>query len=113
MEDTMKSRVGVILDRATSVSMGLLAKSKPMIADFLTKRKLDPNALCFAATGSVGRYEALEASDFDVIPIARDRKRLKRYEPYDQELRQLLKNSLDVSVSKGVDLTRRVALAAR
>lgn len=57
------------------------------------------------AVGSVGRLEALEASDLDVIPILQDTKALEQYLNYDKKLRDLLAKKLNIKVSKGRYLT--------
>ena len=62
--------------------------------------------MCFAAVGSVGRKEALEASDLDIVPIAINADRLAKYNPVDASLRECLRNDLGIKVSNGEDLTK-------
>lgn len=69
------------------------------------------DGLCFAATGSVGRREALEASDLDLIPIAMDSDLLKKWKPNDRPLREALSEHLGIKVSKGEELTEACSLA--
>ncbi|MCB9604528.1 MAG: hypothetical protein H6720_29775, partial [Sandaracinus sp.] len=63
---------------------------------------------CFVVVGSVGRSEALDASDFDLLPIANATSPLDR--SLDQSLRAELRDALGVDVSAGEDLTQACTL---
>ena len=73
---------------------------------FATEKKLDLTGMCFVAVGSIGRSEALNASDLDLIPIARTFEALNAYESRDVKLRKRLNEHLKVKVSKGEQLTK-------
>jgi len=60
--------------------------------------------------GSVGRREALDASDFDLVPVARDEETLEWLLTNNVELREGLAKALDIDVSMGRDLTKAVSL---
>lgn len=110
VQKCLKSRHFAILQRAQKNSNTLVENSKAAIATFLKEKGEPEEGICFAVVGSVGRQEALEASDLDIIPIAIDRNRLRRYERYDRELRQKLSEALKVKVSEGNDLTKATSI---
>ena len=68
------------------------------------------NDICFAAVGSVGRDEALSASDLDLIPVCADDEVLKRYQPHDESVRKCIREKLKIKVSAGSDLTKPISL---
>lgn len=102
----VKTRHLDVLARAEDLSEKRLSAASGAIAQFLADNGQSPDEMCFAVTGSVGRREALEASDLDLIPIAADADRLRSYEPLDKSLRTHLKAALGVKVSAGEDLTK-------
>jgi hypothetical protein len=110
IERCVKRRHFETYKRARERSESLLATAKSTISVFLKSKGLDGASLCFAVVGSVGRREALEASDFDVVPIASNSERLKEYAPHDAELRAALRRALGVKVSKGEDLTKATSI---
>lgn len=101
-----KGRHVATLERAEELSRRRLQDTTTYIEEFLKSRGETSDGLCFAVTGSVGRNEALEASDVDIIPIAIDQHRLEQYQPLDADLRTFLKEKLGVKVSEGKDLTK-------
>ncbi|WP_135058877.1 hypothetical protein [Paracoccus salipaludis] len=108
----MKQRTNDIYSRAQSNSEQIAANARDFIDQFVKSKLVDTAGLCFAATGSVGRREALEASDLDLVPIARDDKCLAEWAPHDAELRQKLKEHLKIKVSRGEDLTKACSLTS-
>lgn len=60
-----------VFARAKAYSGNLLEKCRSFFEARIAELKLDPAAICVAATGSVGRREALEASDLDPIVISK------------------------------------------
>jgi hypothetical protein len=60
--------------------------------------------------GSVGRFEALQASDLDFTPVVRTPQALEKFKPHDQPLRARLRDQLGVDVSKGEELTAPATL---
>ena len=83
----------------------IVAKAENTIDQFRKDRSLDFADMCFAVVGSIGRNEALDASDMDIVPIARNEDALAAYRESDQDLREVLRERLGVAVSKGLDLT--------
>jgi len=74
--------------------------------DFLIKKEINQDEICFVAIGSVGRYEALKASDLDILPIIKKKETLIEYKKYDNDLRNELGERLQIKISKGKDLTQ-------
>ncbi|MBI4449664.1 hypothetical protein HY634_01265 [Candidatus Uhrbacteria bacterium] len=94
-----------VLDRARDHSNDILIRSAATIGDYVTSTGLDPGALCFVAVGSMGRREALAASDLDLLPIMRTNDTLNAYKTHDSGIRERLRGSLGIPVSRGEDLT--------
>jgi len=108
----VKSRNFSIIEKADAYSQEILEKSADLIRDFFST---DPELLgnmCFAVVGSVGRKEALESSDLDITPIARDENVLLQYERQDKRLRGILQKNLGIKVSLGHDLTKATSIEA-
>ena len=110
MKDYVKSAPLSILERARDVSTRLAREAGLVIRDILEERGECLSGLCFAVVGSVGRKEALEASDLDLVPVAVDDGRLSQYAPHDADLRRELESRLGVKVSKGQDLTKATSI---
>jgi len=98
------------LERACERSDILVSKAEQAIANFSASEGLATQNLCFIVVGSVGRGEALEASDFDFVPVAASAEALDAYAPHDGKLRSELARALGVKVSKGADLTKPISL---
>jgi hypothetical protein len=81
-----------------------------VVRPFLKQRKIAPEDLCCVAVGSVGRFEALQASDIDLIPVTRTTDALAHFRPHDKDLRKAIADKLQIKVSQGEDLTRCVSL---
>lgn len=107
----MKARTCNIYARAQSNSEEIATKAREFIDAFVASVMGSTEGLCFAATGSVGRREALEASDLDLVPIARDGALLEKWQPHDSRLREELAKHLNIKVSKGEELTKACSLA--
>jgi hypothetical protein len=105
------ARACAIIARAERHSKAMIAKAKAIIEDFAAAKGVDISKICFVVVGSVGRYEALEASDFDVIPVALTEADLDQYKPSDGDLRAKLAAELGAKVSKGEDLTKATTIA--
>ena len=76
------------------------------IRHFESSEQVDFRDICFVVVGSMGRSEALAASDLDFVPIARTQKALQEYEKKDIQLRSLLGQKLGMKISKGEHLTK-------
>ncbi len=88
----------------------LKEKCGELLGSYLGDQRLDPETLCFVALGSVGRNEALDASDLDIIPVLRSERALDQYQPHDGPVREMLETELGVHVSRGADLTSCTAV---
>ena len=110
VKSCVKSRHYLTLERARAHSERLIDTAKQTIEKYFSDIHEPLAGLCFAVVGSVGRREALEASDFDVVPIAADSAQLERYSGRDAELRRALSSALGVKVSKGEDLTQATSI---
>jgi predicted nucleotidyltransferase len=106
----VKARHYAVLERAKRLSDDLISQADRTIGQFLASKGESLEGLCFAVVGSVGRSEALEASDFDVLPIADTKTRLAQYRPHDLNLRRSLSDALKVKVSEGQDLTKATSI---
>lgn len=58
-----------LFESASRNSESVLQRCRAYFTDRLRHVDLDPSKLCFVATGSVGRREALDASDLDLMVI--------------------------------------------
>ena len=83
-----------------------IADAKKIIEDFADQNFSGLDDLCFIVVGSIGRNEALDASDIDIIPVARTSEALDTYESLDQQMRQELGSNLGIRVSQGRHLTK-------
>ena len=83
-----------------------IAEAGRCIDRFQTTEQVDLSDICFVVVGSVGRNEALAASDLDLVPIARTGCALEQYQSKDSQLRDLLSEELRTKVSKGQHLTK-------
>jgi hypothetical protein len=81
-------------------------KVSKIVTCCLKKYKIQQGDLCIIAVGSLGRLEALEASDLDLIPILKDKKLLSNFAECDAYLRKTIADTLNVKVSKGESLTK-------
>ena len=88
----------------------LIEKGRVSIEAYAARSGVALEDVCFVVVGSVGRSEALESSDFDVIPIVRDDAALAGLVEHDQPIRDALRKDLSIKVSKGEDLTKLTTL---
>lgn len=92
-----------IFEKADALCSEALAKSSVYLNDHAVRNGLDVGSICYIVGGSIGRREALAASDFDLIPIFSDSE-LERFFSNDDEnskLRKGLENALGIPVSSG------------
>jgi predicted nucleotidyltransferase len=106
VEKCVKAKHYCILERAVQLSDKRISQVQKIINEFLQNNNLAAEGMCFALIGSVGRKEALEASDIDVIPIALTKEHFDAYQPFDADLRTKIQDTVKVKVSKGEDLTK-------
>ena len=101
----MKRQSAELYRRAGAWCDEIIARAGNTIDQFGKDGSLDLTDMCFIVIGSIGRNEALDASDMDIVPIARNEDALAAYRESDQDLRKVLREHLGVAVSKGLDLT--------
>jgi hypothetical protein len=106
----VNSRAWAVLEKARQHGDKVLGNVRAVCDDFLAAHTLTPEDACCVVVGSVGRQEALEASDIDLIPVLRSAAALAGFQPHDKALRQGIKEKLGIKVSQGDDLTRCVSL---
>ncbi len=99
------------LDRARNNSLRIIKEVSKITDQYLKKQKFSLTKVCIILVGSIGRLEALESSDIDLIPILKDEKSLKSFFKIDKELRNMLSKSLSINVSKGEDLTKCISIS--
>lgn len=110
IEKCVRERTIKILKRAEENSEKIVVQASAFVNDYVAAKMGGTNDICFAATGSVGRREALEASDLDLLPIARSDEVLEKWRPHDKALRAALALALQIKVSKGDELTAPCSL---
>jgi predicted nucleotidyltransferase len=112
----VNNRAWVLLEKARKYCDKLLGEIRAIADAFLADKNLTPEDVCFVVVGSVGRQEALEGSDIDLIPVLRSAAALATFQPHDKPLRQEIKDKLkaiyerEIKVSQGDDLTKCVSL---
>lgn len=106
----VNSRSWAVLDKARQHCDELLASVGTVCDDFLSKRGLKPEEVCCIVVGSVGRQEALDASDIDLIPVLSSAAALAAFQPHDKDLRQSVGDASKKKISKGDDLTKCVSV---
>jgi hypothetical protein len=99
-----------IIEVAEAWSCDLLGRARAVLSSLLGEKGIDPSNIGFVAVGSVGRHEALNASDLDLIPVVRNARTLRDYRRHDKAIRSSLAQQLRIKVSKGEDLTKFVDL---
>jgi hypothetical protein len=97
-------------ERADAHTSELLDRSVEYFAGILASAPVDPNNICITVIGSAGRHEALDASDFDLLPVARDADTLQWLLDNNKSLRGGLADLLNIDVSTGRDLLKSVSL---
>ncbi len=102
----MKSESAAVYERASRWCDDRVGEAGTHICEFATENRLDLTQICFVTVGSIGRREALDASDMDLVPIADSNDALNEYKDFDRALRQYLRERMSVEISKGEQLTR-------
>lgn len=106
--DVVPPRTLDTLERARSNSSSWLERAQKTVDTFLAENGIARDKIVVVALGSVGRYEALDASDLDIMPIM-DGEVLD--EALDRSLRDAVEKELGLKVSKGLDLTKRTVVS--
>jgi hypothetical protein len=110
IQSHVNHRAWAVLEKARQHCDKLLGEVSESCDGLVASCNLKPEEVCCVVVGSVGRQEALEASDIDVIPVLRSAAALAAFQPHDKALRQEIKDKLNIKVSQGDDLTRCVSL---
>lgn len=111
LKDLLVKRSFETYEKARQFSRERAEKASKAAAEFLATNGIDPKSILLAAVGSVGRMEALEASDIDLIPVLASKGALESYLPHDVALRDVIAKSLECKVSAGKDLTAPVSIS--
>lgn len=102
LESWASAETRALFEDAWTHSERVLQRCRAHLAARLPRFDLDPGTLCFVATGSVGRREALSASDLDLIVIVEGDSAYERLTERYAELRGGLSRALDgMDVSSG------------
>lgn len=105
LKNLVSDRTHKIYKRAYDGSTNRLAECENAVDSYLATTNLPADQICFVAVGSVGRYESLDSSDLDLIPILGDLPN-ETFREHDSRIRETLSSAVGVKVSKGEDLTR-------
>lgn len=89
----------------------LCTDTQKCVEEYLEEHHLNEIDICLVAVGSVGRQEALGASDLDIIPVLGPKTATANFDKHDRALRERIFSKLGIKVSKGEDLTRFVDIA--
>lgn len=108
----LKGRSFEVFENANAFSNNIIQRCNQCVSDYLLTAGFNVADICIIAIGSVGRKEALEASDLDLIPVLANDQAAKNFENHDQPLRKKISAELDIKVSKGEDLTKFTALSS-
>ena len=106
MLNNVKEEAAAIYKEAHAWCEKKVKQAGKCIKCFEDSEEFELKDICFVVVGSVGRSEALAASDLDLVPIARTNEALRKYEDVDAKLRRLLGDELEVKVSEGKHLTK-------
>jgi Putative nucleotidyltransferase DUF294 len=105
LQKHLNERAWRVLKEARAYCKDLVQKLTQLTDRFLAEKQLDPKNVCFAVVGSVGRFEALQASDVDFTPVLKNQPALDKFKEHDRPLRELIRQQLSLDVSKGEELT--------
>ncbi|MCC6557875.1 MAG: hypothetical protein IT372_33430 [Polyangiaceae bacterium] len=97
-----------IYRRAWDRSRSLLDECSRIVDEHLRDAGLPAERICFVAVGSVGRHEALHASDLDLVPVLAEG--VPAFAEHDRAIRRTVSERLRVKVSRGEDLTSATLL---
>jgi hypothetical protein len=110
LQEHVKERAWRTLERARVYCNQVLSRVRDACDAYLASAGLNAEEVCCVVVGSVGRQEALEASDIDLIPVLGSAAALEAFQAHDGALRQVIAEKLQAKVSEGKDLTRCVSL---
>lgn len=104
----LKEKTFDTFKKTEEYSAAICEKAQKVLDEYFDRNKLDKSDICVICTGSIGRFEALQGSDLDVIPIIKSKATFDKFN--DSELRETLKENLNIKVSKGENLTKYILL---
>jgi hypothetical protein len=114
IEPFVRASTYALFQRAFAHCQAVLKRSEEYFAQYSEKEGVDASKVCFVVAGSFGRQEALEASDFDLLPIVDDDALYAHLsdEPKNLALRKGLQEALgglDVSMGRSVTAVAKLA----
>jgi Putative nucleotidyltransferase DUF294 len=107
----VNAKAYTVFRNATSFCRGLIKQASRVSDACLAEHGVPARNVCVVAVGSLGRFEALQASDIDLIPVLADKEMIPGFEECDQALRRQLRDTLKINVSKGELLTKADAVS--
>ncbi|MES0490842.1 MAG: hypothetical protein ABUK01_12675 [Leptospirales bacterium] len=113
LNGNVKSETYAKIESTFNYSKTLVQNIAKIIQNYIVENKLKKENICFAVMGSIGRFEAGETSDIDIIPIFSDEgsKALFESENHNKLFRKHLREHSSRDVSKGEDITAPVTIA--
>lgn len=108
IENGAPERTVITLKQASVHSSSWIEKTKNAVDSFIARNGIPAESIVVAVLGSVGRHEALHASDLDVMPITGGGYELPA--EADVALRDAIRESVAIKVSEGKDLTQRTPM---
>jgi predicted nucleotidyltransferase len=105
LKNSLIPRTAEIIEKAEEYSQSLIDRIKIVVDNYCSTNSIDLTNCCFIVVGSVGRKEALGASDIDLIPVFRNS---SYSEELDKALRKHLSEALHIKVSAGQQLTKAI-----
>ena len=112
IEKYLDNRTYDILSRTDKFCSNQIGNTKKIIEKLLSDEGISSNEVCFVAVGSIGRREALNASDLDIIPILKNKSSLDTFRGKDAIIRKTLSTKQKLHVSKGTDLTKCIDITS-
>src|SRR5207245_2601909 len=84
LQQHLNDRAWRVLENARSYCERLISDVTRVVDGYLDEVSFDRASVCFVVVGSVGRFEALEASDLDLTPVLRTAEALEKFKDHDQ-----------------------------
>src|ERR1700733_5965099 len=96
IKEHVNNRTWDALEKARKHCEALLSKTQAICDRLLTEKRVSLDDVCCVVVGSVGRGEALEASDIDFIPVLGSNVASAQFEPIDKALREAIRKELNI-----------------
>ncbi len=113
LEDLLCPDATAALRAISDTSERILGTAGNIADEVLDQHRLDKNRACLAVVGSMGRHEAVEASDLDLLPIWCDGEPsdFHKFDTAMEDLRTRLRKELGIDVSTSRDLMKSAKLS--